>query len=79
MKAAEKSRLDNRLDNPYLPDEVEAPGWREVSAWVNGRNAKNAIINGRLVMASLSTIKATIADPGSTLQKIHRSVQSRTS
>ena len=79
MKAAEKSRLDNRLDCPYTPDQVEAPGWREVSAWVNGRNAKNAIINGRLLMASVSTLKATIADPRSTLQKIHRSIKSRAS
>lgn len=79
MKAAEKSRLDNRLDSPYTPDQVEAPGWREVSAWVNGRNAKNAIINGRLIMASVSTLKAAIADPRSTLQKIHRSIKSRAS
>lgn len=78
MKAAEQSRIEGRFDNPYLPDEVVPPGWREVAAWVHGRNAKNAIINGQWLSASISTLKAAIADLPRTYGKIRRSLQSRT-
>ena len=79
MKAAEQSRVANRLDNPYLPHEIPQPGWREVTAWIHGRNAKNAIINGKLLSATVSTIKAAVADPARTLGKITRALRSRSS
>jgi glycosyltransferase involved in cell wall biosynthesis len=77
MKAAEQSRLDGRLGKPYLPDEIATPDWNEVAAWVHGRNAKNAMINGQWLSAAFSTAKAALADPKLTIDKIRRSIRSR--
>jgi hypothetical protein len=77
MKAAERSRLENRLDNPFLTEEVDQPGWREVGAWIHGRNAKNAAVNGQTLRAVSETLLATFADPTRTVQKISRALRSR--
>jgi glycosyltransferase involved in cell wall biosynthesis len=77
MKAAETSRLQGRLDNPLLPGDVPAPDWREVAAWVHGRNAKNAIVNGHKLRAAAETLRATVADPSRTFSKISRALRSR--
>lgn len=77
MKAAELSRLEGRLDAPSLPGDVPAPNWREVAAWVHGRNAKNAAVNGHTLRAITETLLAAFADPTRTVQKISRALRSR--
>jgi glycosyltransferase involved in cell wall biosynthesis len=77
MRAAEESRRLGRLDDPLRPEEVPQPPWREVGAWVHGRNAKNAAANGNHLRAAWETILAATAAPGKTVQKVRRSLQSR--
>jgi glycosyltransferase involved in cell wall biosynthesis len=76
MKAAEKSRLDGRLDNPWLPGEIPPPNRHEVATWVHGRNAKNAAVNGKPFSAARETLLAMLADPARTMSKIARSWRS---
>ena len=76
MKAADASRKADRLDSPFLPDEVPEPDAREVAAWIHGRNAKNAALNGRVLTAGTETLRAALADPGKTFRKILRAASS---
>jgi glycosyltransferase involved in cell wall biosynthesis len=75
MIAAGKSVEMDRLDNPLSASEVEPPCWRAVTAWVSGRNAKNAAANGRMGKAFSEVTKAAFADPSKTGAKLLRSLR----
>jgi hypothetical protein len=75
MSAAGKSKAMNRLDDPFAPDEVDAPPAGELGAWIYGRNAKNAAANGRIAQAAWELAKATAAHPSRTLAKLIRAFQ----
>lgn len=75
MAAAGESNRLGRLDNPLSSTEVPEPKWRDVSTWVNGRNAKNAMANGKYLLASGQLAKALFARPTRTLEKLTRAFQ----
>lgn len=75
MSAAGKSRAMNRLDDPFAAEEVDAPPANEVGAWINGRNAKNAAANGKMIQAAWELAKATFAHPSRTATKLVRAFQ----
>ena len=75
MAAAEESRRRGLLDNPLSAADMQEPAWREVSAWTHGRNAKNAMANGKYLFAAGQLAKAIAAHPGRTLEKLARAFQ----
>lgn len=75
MQAAELSKRSNRLDNPIPLEEVPSPKWREVVAWVCGRNAKNAAANGMHVRAAFELAKAMTVRPIQTCEKLLRTLR----
>ncbi len=75
MAAAEESRRRGLLDNPLSAADMQEPAWREVSAWIHGRNAKNAMANGKYLFAACQLAKAVLAHPGRTLEKLARAFQ----
>lgn len=74
MSAAGRSQQMNRLDSPLSADEVDPPDWRDVAAWVHGRNAKNAAANGRMIRAAVEVTKAAFAHPAKTWEKLLRAL-----
>jgi hypothetical protein len=72
MKAADRSKCLGRLDDPLSPTDVPAPGWREVTVWSCGRNAKNAAANGKRYLALWEVGKASLASPLATGAKLLR-------
>jgi hypothetical protein len=75
MQAAETSRRMDRLESPLAAEEVDAPSSSEVGAWIYGRNAKNAAANGKMIRAAWELIKATLAHPSRTFEKLVRAFQ----
>jgi glycosyltransferase involved in cell wall biosynthesis len=76
MNASELSRRLGRLDDPIPADEIDEPDPRHVAAWIHGRNAKNAAANGRMMLAAREVIRAAIAQPALTRDKLMRSLRS---
>lgn len=75
MKATARSQEADCIDTPIAAEDVEPPSWREIAIWVNGRNAKNSVANGKPVSAGWAVAKAIFAQPVKTFSNLVRASQ----
>jgi glycosyltransferase involved in cell wall biosynthesis len=76
MNAAAHSCMMNRLDAPFTAAEVDPPDWRDLAVWIHGRNAKNAAVNGKWVIALSELIKSSFVRPSKSFERLWRSLKS---
>lgn len=70
LRAVKLSLEQGRMDNPIPMEEVDPAPAKQVAAWIHGRNAKAAFVNGRYSEALAEFARSWLSDPQRAFSKL---------